>query len=161
MISFFHFQGTYNSRLRKRYRDDPSTHLDFDLDLWMEVGSSGGPEKIRCTGSPTLRQRTCRRPVVSPPLVAPNQYQAPNLRSSWPCSNTRLISPRNTRNSRWIMNNFAKWSWTWHHRVVIHVRPLFSRMVPGTTSLLLLLQLCHCANLIFFWKHIQFVMNII
>jgi len=30
-----------------------------------------------------------------------------------------------------------------------------------TTSLLLLLQLCHCANLIYFWKHIQFVMNII
>jgi len=38
------------------------------------------------------------------------------------------------------------------------VRPLFGRMVPGTTSLL---QLHHGANLIFFWKHIQFVMNII
>jgi hypothetical protein len=42
--------------------------------------------------------------------------------------------------------------------VVIHVRPLFGCMVPGTASLLLLR---HCANLIFFWKHIQFVMNII
>ena len=35
--------------------------------------------------------------------------------------------------------------------------PLFGRI---TTSLLLL-QLRHCANLIFFLKHIQFVMNII
>jgi hypothetical protein len=142
------------------------------------------PIKIGCTGSPTLRPRTCGRPVVSQPLEAPNQYRAPNLRSLWPCSNTRLISPkntsnyrrimnntlrimintrlispRNTSNSRRIMNNFAKWSWTWHHRVVIHVRPLCGRMVPGTTSLLL--QLHYGANLIFFWKHIQFVINII
>jgi hypothetical protein len=48
------------------------------------------------------------------------------------------------------MNNFAKWSWTWHHRVVIHVRLLFSHTVSGTTNLLL--QLCHYANLIFFLK---------
>jgi hypothetical protein len=140
------------------------------------------PIKIGCTGSPTLRPRTCGRLVVSQPLGAPNQYRTPNLRSLWPCSNTRLISlkntsnyrwimsktrltrlisPRNTSNSRRIINNFAKCSWTWHHRVVIHVRPLFGRMVPRTTSLLLLLQLRHYANLIFFWKHIQFVMNII
>jgi len=52
------------------------------------------PIKIGCTGSPTLLPRTCRRPVVSQPLGAPNQYRAPNLRSSWPCSNTRLISPK-------------------------------------------------------------------
>ena len=25
--------------------DDPSTHPDFNPDLWMEVGSSGGPDK--------------------------------------------------------------------------------------------------------------------
>jgi hypothetical protein len=31
--------------LRERYRDDPSTHPDFNPDLWMEVGSSGGPDK--------------------------------------------------------------------------------------------------------------------
>jgi hypothetical protein len=45
MMIFFNFQETYNSRLRERYGDDPSTHSDFDLDLWMEVGSSGGPNK--------------------------------------------------------------------------------------------------------------------
>ena len=39
------FQETYNSRLRERYGDNPSTHPNFDPDLWMEVGSSGGPEK--------------------------------------------------------------------------------------------------------------------
>jgi len=42
------------------------------------------PIKIRFTGSPTLQPTTCGRPVVFQPLGAPN------LRSSWPCSNTRL-----------------------------------------------------------------------
>jgi hypothetical protein len=48
MITFFfifYFQDTYNNRLRERYRDDILTHLEFDPDLWMEVGSSGGPDK--------------------------------------------------------------------------------------------------------------------
>jgi len=47
---FFHFQETYNSRLRERYGDDPSTHPDFDPNLWMEVGSSDGPNKNRVYG---------------------------------------------------------------------------------------------------------------
>ena len=54
------------------------------------------PIKIRFTGSPTLRPTTCGRPVVFQPLGAPNQYRAPNLKSLWPCSNTRLSSPTNT-----------------------------------------------------------------
>jgi len=33
--------------LRERYGDDPLTHPEFDPDLWMEVGSSGGPDKNR------------------------------------------------------------------------------------------------------------------
>jgi hypothetical protein len=47
---FFHFQETYNSRLRERYGDDPSTHPNFNPDLWMEVGLSGGPDKNRVYG---------------------------------------------------------------------------------------------------------------
>ena len=47
MITFFYFQETYNNRLRERYEDDPLTHSEFDLDLWMEVGSSSGPDKNR------------------------------------------------------------------------------------------------------------------
>jgi len=46
----FHFQETYNSRLRERYGDDPSTHPNFDPDLWMEVGSSGELDKNRVYG---------------------------------------------------------------------------------------------------------------
>jgi len=42
---FFDFQETYNSRLGERYEDDPSTHPNFDPDLWMEVGSFGEPDK--------------------------------------------------------------------------------------------------------------------
>ncbi|XP_052308543.1 uncharacterized protein LOC127905261 [Populus trichocarpa] len=40
-----HFVETYNNRLRERYGDDTLTHPEFDPDLWMEVGSSGGPDK--------------------------------------------------------------------------------------------------------------------
>jgi len=36
--------------LRERYGDDPLTQPDFDPDLWMEVGSSGGPDKNRVYG---------------------------------------------------------------------------------------------------------------
>jgi hypothetical protein len=46
----FYFQEIYNSWLRERYGDDPSTHLDFDLDLWMEVESSGGLDKNQVYG---------------------------------------------------------------------------------------------------------------
>jgi hypothetical protein len=46
MITFyFYFQETYNSQLRERYGDDPLTHPEFYPDLWMEVGSFGGPDK--------------------------------------------------------------------------------------------------------------------
>jgi hypothetical protein len=123
------------------------------------------PIKIRFTGSLTLRSTTCGRPVVFQLLGAPNQYRAPNLRSSWPCSNTQLNSPKNTTTNQWstrnskrlmqnkerslhnkkrLMNSFAKWSWTWQH-IVEHVRLiLFGRI---TTSLLLLLQLHLYINL--------------
>jgi hypothetical protein len=47
---FFYFQETYNNRLRERYGDDTLTHPEFDPDLLMEVGSSGGPDKNRVYG---------------------------------------------------------------------------------------------------------------
>jgi hypothetical protein len=36
--------------LRERHGDNPSTHLSFDPNLWMEVGSSGGPDKNQMYG---------------------------------------------------------------------------------------------------------------
>jgi len=50
MSAFFYFQETYNNRLRERYGDDILTHPEFDPDLWMEVGSSGGPDKNQVYG---------------------------------------------------------------------------------------------------------------
>jgi len=47
---FFYFQETYNNQLRERYGDDILTHPGFDPDLWMEVGSSGGPDKNQVYG---------------------------------------------------------------------------------------------------------------
>jgi len=46
----FYFQETYNNRLRERYGDDTLTHPEFDPDLWIEVGSSSGPDKNRVYG---------------------------------------------------------------------------------------------------------------
>jgi len=127
--------------------------------------------KIGFTGSPTLRPTTCGRPVVFQSLGARN------LRSSWPCSNTRFSSPinmttyqRSTHNSnrlmhnkerslnkskrfkhnkKQLMNSFAKWSWTWQHKVE-HVRLiLFGRITTSLLlqDLLLLLQLHLYINL--------------
>jgi len=50
MSAFFYFQETYNNRLRERYGDNILTHPEFDPDLWMEVGSSGGPDKNQVYG---------------------------------------------------------------------------------------------------------------
>ena len=63
MIFLKKFQETYNSRLRERYGADPSTHLNFDLDLLIEVGSSGEPDKNQVYGlsNPTAENlRTAR-----------------------------------------------------------------------------------------------------
>jgi len=115
------------------------------------------PIKIEFTGSPTLRLTTCGWPVVFQPL------RAPNLRSSWPCSNARLSSPKDTttyqrrthnskhlmHNKERLMNSFMKWWWTWQHRVE-HVRLiLFGRITTSLLlqDLLLLLQLHLYINL--------------
>jgi hypothetical protein len=43
-------QDTYNNQLNERYRDDPSTHPDVDLDLWLKVSSFNGPDRNRECG---------------------------------------------------------------------------------------------------------------
>ena len=40
---------------RRDYGDDPSTHLDLDLDLWLEVGSFSEPDKNRVYGLSNTR----------------------------------------------------------------------------------------------------------
>ena len=178
MITFiFIFRRPINNRLRERYGDDILTHLEFVRICGWRLARQVDPIKIGFAGSPTLRPTTCGRPVVFQPLGASNQYRAPNLRSSWPCSNTRLSSPRNTityqrsthnskrlmhnkerslskskrlkHNKKRLMNSFAKWSWTWQH-IVEHVRLiLFSRITTSLLlqDLLLLLQLHLYINL--------------
>jgi len=43
-------QDTYKNQLNERYRDNPSTHPDVDLDLLLEVGSFNGPDRNRVYG---------------------------------------------------------------------------------------------------------------
>jgi hypothetical protein len=80
MMIFFNFQETYNSRLRERYGDDPSTHSDFDLDLWMEVGSSGGPNKnqvyrLSNTTAENLQASYCVSTVGTSQSVSSTQFE--------------------------------------------------------------------------------------
>ena len=57
---FIYFLETYNSRLSERYGDDPSTHLDFDPDLSIEVGSFGGPGKNQIYGLSNIMAENLR-----------------------------------------------------------------------------------------------------
>jgi hypothetical protein len=126
---FFNFQETYNSRLRERYEDDLSTHSNFDPDLWMEVGSFGGPDKNKVYGlfNTTTKNLWAARSVST-------------IKSSKSVPSTQfeefMAWNNNTSNSRRIMNKSAKWSWTLDHRWVIHMRPLFGCLVLEKTSLL-------------------------
>ncbi|KAI5562836.1 hypothetical protein BDE02_15G076300 [Populus trichocarpa] len=103
-----HFVETYNSWLRERYRDDPSTHSDFNPDLWMEVRSSGRPEKNWVYGLSNTTAENLRVVHSVSTNGSSNRYQGPSLRSLWPCNNTRLISLKNMSDSRLIMNNSVK-----------------------------------------------------
>lgn len=44
LLTFF-LQNIYNTRLKKRYDDDPSTHSNIDLDLWLEARLSDRLDK--------------------------------------------------------------------------------------------------------------------
>jgi uncharacterized protein YvpB len=75
MIFLKKFQETYNSRLRETYGDDLSTHPDFDPNLWMEVGSFGGPDKnqgykLSNTTAENLQSTHSVLTVGSSPLVS-------------------------------------------------------------------------------------------
>jgi hypothetical protein len=66
--------------LRERYGDNPSTHPDFDPDLWMEVGSSSGPDKNRVyrlsnTTAENLRSARSISTVGSSPSVSSTQFE--------------------------------------------------------------------------------------
>jgi len=48
LTDFFH--DTYNTRLKDRHGDDLSIHLDLNSNLWLEKGSSYGPDRNRVNG---------------------------------------------------------------------------------------------------------------
>jgi len=64
--------------LRERYEDDILTHPEFDPDLWMEVGSLGGPDKnqvYRLSNTTTDNLRSTRNvsTVGSSQLISSSQ----------------------------------------------------------------------------------------
>jgi hypothetical protein len=155
-----HKNGVYpdNSRSRERYGDDPLTYPNFDPDLWMEVGSSSGPDKNRVYGlsnttAENLRSARSVSAVGSSPSVSSTQsdefvalkQQYEQLSTDYDQLRQMVMEMRSRMGDD-----------TW--------QPLVGRTVPGTTSLLLLLlllQLRRCSSLILFLKHIKFIMNIL
>ena len=70
----------HNSRLRERYKDDPSTYRDFDPDLWMEARLSDEPDRNRVYGlsntmAKNLRTACSVSTIGSSQLVASTQSQ--------------------------------------------------------------------------------------
>jgi hypothetical protein len=57
----FNFQETYNSQLKERYGDDPSTHPDFNPNLWLKVRSSSGPDRNRMDELSNTTTKNLRR----------------------------------------------------------------------------------------------------
>jgi hypothetical protein len=145
---FSNFQETYIGRFEERYGDDPSTHLDFDLNLWMEAISSGGPDKNQVYG---LSNNTANNLWAARSVSAVGSFRSILSTQSEEIMTlkqhmTDLTS--NISNSRQIMNNSIRSSWIWDHRWMVHVRPIFGRMILGMTSLLL--RLHHCSSSIVF-----------
>ena len=64
--------------MRERYGDDILTHPESDPDLWMEVGSSGGPDKnwvygLSNTTADNLRSTSSVSTVVSSQSISSSQ----------------------------------------------------------------------------------------
>lgn len=58
-LSYF-FQETYSTRLYERYWDDPSTCQEIFLDLWLDAGSNGGPDRNWVYGIPNTTTKDIR-----------------------------------------------------------------------------------------------------
>jgi hypothetical protein len=50
MNLFFSFQDTYNNCLKERYKDGLLIHPDLNLNLWLEAGLSGRPDRNQVYG---------------------------------------------------------------------------------------------------------------
>jgi hypothetical protein len=148
--------------LRERYGDDPSTHPDFDLDLWMEVGLFSGPDKNRVYGlsnttTKNLRAARSVSTVGSSQSVSSTQskkFVALKQHTAHLTEKYDQLSANYKQFRQMVMNLTSQSGDTC-------ALPFWSYGSGTTSLLLLLLQLRYCANLILFWKHVQFVMNII
>jgi len=167
--------------LRERYEDDPSTHPDFDPDLWTEVGSFGGPDKNRVYGlsnttTDNLRAAHNVSTFGSSQSVSSTQSEAIVALKQHTTHLTEKYEQLSANYEQHIAHLTKKYkqlsaNYKELRQMVMNITsqkddtcvpPFFGCMVSGTTNLLLqLLQLRHCSSLIFFWKHIKFVMNII
>jgi hypothetical protein len=129
----FFFHDTNNTRLKERYGDDPSIHLNLDLDLQLEDRMVDSIE-LRGMVSLTLRLSSYKWPTVFQPLDAHNRFRALKLRSSRRFWTSKLKIGRpilvlimNDSVSRWP--NSANCYLRWDHIWVMYVLPFICLMI--------------------------------
>ena len=139
--------------MRERYEDDPSTHLDFDLNLWMKAWSFGGPDRNQVywfsnTTTENLQTTRSISIVGSSQSISSTQFQE--------FAALQQHTTYLTEKYEWVSADCEELRW-----MVIDMKsqmggmcvPPFGHMVSGTTSFFLL-QRCHCSSLVLF-EHIN------
>ena len=103
------FQGTYNTWLQERYKDDFSTHLELNPDLWMKARSSSGLDRNWVYDIFGIMDEDMRTNCNVSTIGSLNQVRASNLwLSRWLCENNlKLI--RLDFVLRWP--NLGHWHW--------------------------------------------------
>ena len=121
---FFH--DTYNTWLKERYSDDLSTHLNLDLDLWLEAGSFIGPDKNQMYGLFNIMAEDLRTTYSVSTSDARNQFRALKLQSlrrfytsEFKLEQSILLLIMND----WMVRrpNSANWYWRWDQEWVVCV----------------------------------------
>jgi hypothetical protein len=139
LFSWIEFQKTYNSRSRERYEDDPSTHLDFDLNLWMKAWLFGGPDKNRvywfsnttAENLQTTRSISIVRSLQSISSTQSQEFAALQQQTIHLTEKYERVSA-DCEELRWMVIDMRS-------QMGGTCVPPFGHMVSGTTSLLLLL----------------------
>ena len=139
----FYFQETYNSQLKERYGDNPSTHPDFDPNLWLETRSSGGLDRNWVYGLSNIMAENLQM-ACSVSTVGCSQSILSTHSPEFTALLDQGVQERTTHLNKkyeWLSVEYEELC-----RMVMDIRsqmsgtytPPIGPTIPGTTSLLLL-----------------------
>ena len=148
--------------MRERYEDNPSTYPDFDPDVWIKVGSSDGPNRNRVH---ELLNTTVENLCMTRSFSTVGSLQSVSSTQSQEFAALQQHTTLLTKKIERLSANYE-----YLLQIVMDMRSqmggtcasLFGRIVPGTTSLLLLLLCLHYSIFfytIFFINYFLFLFN--